>query len=356
VPLVALAVFLPRVNLGDVWTLLWRIGAWGFLALLPYPLMLLLDSLGWRALFEPKDRPPLKTLVATRLMAESASQCVPSAGLAGEAAALWRISGLAGRSIPAVMATLLLRRILLTLGHGLILALAALLVVAGVSPKLSPGQGSLLTLASAALLILAVGGASLAKAGATSGLPRTLSLLPLPPSFRVRLIEQASHFTKTDQSLVHFFSDPGRSLHVPAILFFLVFLTEAAETWLFLGLLGSGLSLAEVLCFEAFLSLVRALVFFIPGGLGVQDAGYLAALALTGVPHASSLGAAFLLLKRGKEALWAVVGLALLARGGRAPAGPRETESDDIAAHPVHWRITQPDIADAQDRPGASRP
>lgn len=351
-----LASFLPQLDLWEVQTRLRAVGSWGFLAVVPYPLILLLDSLGWMALFEREERPPLKTLLAARLLAESASQCVPSAGLAGEAAALWKISGPRGRPIAAVMGTLLLRRILMALGHGLALGLAALVTSAGLSSRTSPGQGFVLTLASVALLTLAAGGLSLAKAGPASRLPVALSRLPLPDSFRARLAEQVSRFSETDRRLARFFTEPGGRRIVPATLFLLVFLAESAETWLILTLLGSSLSFADVLSFEALLSLARALAFFVPAGLGVQDAGYLGALSLAGVPHAASVGAAFVVVKRGKEALWTAVGLVVFVAAGRGAALPEGGESDGIAADPLHRRIAQPDIADAPDREGAPRP
>jgi uncharacterized membrane protein YbhN (UPF0104 family) len=58
---------------------------------------------------------------------------------------------------------------------------------------------------------------------------------------------------------------------------------------------------------------VRHVVFVVPAGLGVQDLGYVTGLAALGVPDATSLGAAFVLVKRAKELLWTAFGYALLA-------------------------------------------
>ena len=57
---------------------------------------------------------------------------------------------------------------------------------------------------------------------------------------------------------------------------------EAGETWVLLRLLGVDLSFAAVLAFEPVVSFARSAAFFIPAGLGVQDAGYMAFLRQAG--------------------------------------------------------------------------
>jgi hypothetical protein len=67
---------------------------------------------------------------------------------------------------------------------------------------------------------------------------------------------------------------------------------------------------------EAAVVFLRNLAFFVPAGLGVQDAGYFKFLAAFGI---SPVGAgAFVILKRAKEALWVGVGyLVLLVLEGK---------------------------------------
>jgi len=51
--------------------------------------------------------------------------------------------------------------------------------------------------------------------------------------------------------------------------------------------------------------------FFLPGGLGAQDASYYGLLALYGVPN-PEVAAAFVILKRSKELFWIALGYLLL--------------------------------------------
>ena len=55
----------------------------------------------------------------------------------------------------------------------------------------------------------------------------------------------------------------------------------------------------------------------VPAGLGVQDAAYVLCLRALGVPDATTLGAAFVVIKRGKDLFWIVVGFLLLGLGRR---------------------------------------
>jgi uncharacterized membrane protein YbhN (UPF0104 family) len=94
-------------------------------------------------------------------------------------------------------------------------------------------------------------------------------------------------------------------------------------------LTGVELPFAAVLAMEVSVSVLRNLIVVVPAGLGIQDAGWAAWLAAAGVPDPANAAAAFVLVKRSKEAVLAVTGyvfLALrssLARGRSAALEPR---------------------------------
>jgi hypothetical protein len=68
------------------------------------------------------------------------------------------------------------------------------------------------------------------------------------------------------------------------------------------------------------LSFLKNVLFILPAGIGVQDVGYVSCLAALGVPDALDVGAAFSVLKRGKELFWASFGYWLLASEARPAA------------------------------------
>jgi hypothetical protein len=82
-----------------------------------------------------------------------------------------------------------------------------------------------------------------------------------------------------------------------------------------------------VLPADALLALARALAFWTPAGLGVQEGGYALFLGWAWGPETAAAAGAFVLLKRGKEAVWILIGLAL-----RAAGGPRRREEPEWRA------------------------
>ena len=61
--------------------------------------------------------------------------------------------------------------------------------------------------------------------------------------------------------------------------------------------------------------MVRSVAVPVPAGLGVQDVGYVLCLKALGVPDATNVGTAFVLLKRGKDLFWILLGFTLMAIG-----------------------------------------
>ena len=102
-------------------------------------------------------------------------------------------------------------------------------------------------------------------------------------------------------------------------------------TWI--RLLGAGLSFRSVFSFEGVLALARGLAFFTPSGLGVQDLGYLAFLKGLGVQQAINVWGAFVLVKRGKEIFWIIIGYLLLARHAWRPSADAG-QAPEAAGHP----------------------
>jgi uncharacterized membrane protein YbhN (UPF0104 family) len=327
VPLVFLAIVGRHVNLEEGLRMLAQSGPLTVLALLPYGVMLAIDSLAWRLLLAPatRARVGLASSFAARTAGEAVGQSLPSAGIAGEAAAAWLLRLRAGTPLGEVIGTLAARRFLLALGHGLILAAAAV-VIASSTPTVPTELPWLLALSAAAMLVVAAVGPG--------------------------LLRRTSPFARLHLAL--------RRVPWAALQVWLEYLTESVETFLLLVLLGAEVSPVAVLAVEPLLSLLRAAVFFVPAGLGVQDLGYVAFLHACGVPEAATLGAAFVVLKRLKELVWVATGWTiLLAAGGRdaVPAGRHEEKTDEPRAttHPVHLRVAQPDDPDASDRARAAR-
>jgi hypothetical protein len=108
--------------------------------------------------------------------------------------------------------------------------------------------------------------------------------------------------------------------------FFTGFLCMGIDNFVILTLLGSGISLPEAVSMEALLALVRIAFFFLPSGLGAQEAGYYFALRAFGAADPETLTAAFMVAKRAKELIWIGIGYALLSSLHMHVSDAREAE------------------------------
>jgi len=352
VPLVVLAAASrladPRAGL----RLLAETGPWCLLGLLPFGLVLAADSTGWRLLFAPgaRARIPFSSAFASRMAGEAVSQTLPSAGVAGEAAAAWLLSRRSGVPLGEAIGSLAVRRVLLAPGHAAMLAVAAL--VAAFRPEVPTALVVALAAAALGLALAATAGARLLARGQPFarlhlGLRRVPWALPGAWAGAVRLRD-------ADREAERLLAGPWRPRAAAVLLFALVFAAESLETFLLLRLLGAPVTLGQTVAVEPLASLLRALAFFAPAGLGIQDLGYVALFRLVGLPGAASVSAAFVVLKRLKELAWVSGGWTVLlaAEGNAAGEGASERKE---APDPVRLRHDQPDDTDASGRARAAR-
>jgi uncharacterized membrane protein YbhN (UPF0104 family) len=157
----------------------------------------------------------------------------------------------------------------------------------------------------------------LARGSLAAGLRRLLRRLPIA-AVRRRLWLARAAFGETDQRLRRVFRGRGVPLVLPLVAYAMTWAVESFETFAILRLLGAPLSWPQVAALEPATSLLRAVAFVLPAGLGVQELSYLGLLAALQVPQAATVAAALAIVKRSKEAVWALAGYGLLGLAWRA--------------------------------------
>jgi uncharacterized membrane protein YbhN (UPF0104 family) len=283
------------------------LGPAALLVPLPWVLALGCDAAGWGPFLpEPRDGgPSFVERMRLRLSAEAVGQTVPSAGLAGEALAVLVLRTRFGVPVAGALGAAAARKVCLTAGHAaaLVLGLATYrMLAAGRAPRL---LGALLPIAAAATLAAAL-----------------LGWAALDGRFLDR--RRRAWLRRRTGLRTGGARPPLAAAARSTGAYLALYLAEAGETALFLALLGARAGFPEVLSFDALVALGRALAFFVPAGLGVQELGYVFLFRATGLPDAESVGAAFVLLKRAREAFWTGMGYALMAVPGPGPARPAE--------------------------------
>jgi putative membrane protein len=133
----------------------------------------------------------------------------------------------------------------------------------------------------------------------------------------------AAHAAAVDKAIATLHERP---VHVTAgfAIHFLGWLSSAFGTWLALALIGRPLSFGEAIAIEALLCAARSAAVFVPGAIGIQEAGYAVMMPLFGLTP--DIGVAVSLLKRAREIAvgvpvllsWQIAEGGYAARGGRA--------------------------------------
>jgi glycosyltransferase 2 family protein len=329
----AIALFVFTLRNADLGHSLVLIGSLGFalpLLLLPYLVTIVIESFGWRLAFARFGRAlPFIGIIKVRLTAEAFAMGLPSGNLIGESLQPYLLKRRCQLPFEEGAAGVVARKFFVILSQGLFLALSAAVgyrTLQRVSMRAigRPGLPWLLLTTSAALLVVAATLAAALVYGRVAQRSRRalerLGLAWLGPW----LERNALKFHEADAHLARFFSHGLGRLMAPLPFFLGVWLAKSLESALVLRLLGVPLAFSSVMAFETVLTLARSLLVPVPGGLGVQDLGYILCLRALDVPEAQTVGAAFILLKRAKEAIWMAVGFALLPSGGKrlATSGP----------------------------------
>lgn len=320
---------LVKSDLASAWGRIEAIGPIVVVCLVPFPIALFMDAWSWHSLLGAIGRKvSVWTLFRLRFAIEAVTNSAPVGPLWADALApilLARHS-----DVPAVdaFATIIAKRWVVVRMHATYVGLTGAFGAASIlhaSQVLLHNDSLLIGVFGAALFlaVMAIVFQLLAARGGVGG--RVSTRLAKWKRVGAWIESRRHHFAHADAQLAKLSADnwvnATASWRMLGLWFF-----EGIETWVLLKLLGVQLTVLEVLSFDAALSVVRSVAMFgAPSGIGVQDVGYLAVLQAYGVADANTVGPAFVVLKRLKEAFWMAFGFVILARSGpRALAEARE--------------------------------
>ncbi len=267
-------------DLGAIANLLDHAG-WPLLWLIPFhALPLLLDAEGWRQLLRPRDPARVATLpwlwwIAT--VREAVSRLLPLASIGGELVGI-RLALLRPLPGPAVAASVIVEVLLTLVNQYLFTALGLVLLLAATQDHSLLGSLALGLLVS---LPVPVGLYLLLRRGALfAKVERGLIAMLGPDSRLSALLGDAAMLDAEIRAL-----SARYAVLTQALLWQLAgMLVGAFETWLALKLLGHEISVGAALAIESLTLAVRHFAFFVPGGLGVQEASFVVFGRLVGLP------------------------------------------------------------------------
>ena len=308
-----LAVLFTRTDLAAVRAYMREMG-WTFpLIFLPYIAVYLCDTVGWRWAFGPTVRIRFRTLFLTRVAGEAINNLTPFAYLGGEPVKAHLLTRF---HIPMIegMAASIIAKLLVSISQFMFVTLGGILAISHLVTR-------------PAILWALVGvvlGAGGLLAGLSRGLQRGLFMQlfrlldrwQLTPSILERWRAQ---LRLLDETIAGFYQHHARRVGWSLLFHFLGWLLGGLEVYTIFYAVGRSIHLTEAIAIEALVTVAKALAFFIPAGLGVQEGGNVLTLAVFG--FSASLGVTFSLLRRLRELVWISLGLVVLLRhyGWRSP-------------------------------------
>ncbi len=284
-------------GLRDVATAL-AVSGWGLLwVTLFHILPLIIDAGAWRILFPKGHRPSFIVTLWARWIGESINGLLPVAQMGGDFAKARLImhrgfpGTLSGASVVVELTLSVVTQILFTLMG------VALLFHVGGRELLWP------VLVGLGVMVLLVAGFCLAQElGMFGGFVRILLRLP-----GNRDLESLTGDADALDARIRNIYRERQSLFYAGLWRLGGWIVGTGEVWLALHFLGSPVSLIQAFLLESLGQAVRAAAFLIPGGLGVQEGGYLVFGGVLGLSPEISL--ALSLTKRVRELLLGVPGL-----------------------------------------------
>jgi len=297
VGLALFAWFVQRAGPGEIARAFANLGWLAPVVLLPFGLVYLLDTLGWRFAFGKEGVPAVgfATLVRIRWAGESINTVLPSAYIGGEAA---KVQLLHKRGVPRMQSA----SSVVAGKTAQVVAQVAFIVAGSIAgavnlPPESPARiGMLLITALATAIVL------LLLWLQRRGMFRTLAaVLPVRA-----LTTRGESLRQLDERIFEFYRKDRRHFALSTAAYFSGWMADSLEILLVSHLLGMPIDFSQALAAEAFIGVAKGFGIFVPGALGVQESGIVFLCLLFGMPPA--LGIAYAIIRRGRDVVYAAIG------------------------------------------------
>jgi putative membrane protein len=292
-----LVFLLVRHNLRDIGKAI-AVARWGVPLVIAFHIVpMITNAYAWQVLFPAGHRLRLLTLAWMYWLGESVSALLPVTQVGGGIVRA-RLTAMRGVSV-ARAAAIVVVDVTLGLAAQIVFTLAGVFLLARLT-----GRGSVTGqfLTGALIAVIAVGGFyAVQRVGISRIASFFLSRLSRSSSWQgVKQNAQA-----VDKELVATYGR-RRGAVVSFVMSVVTWVVGAGEVWIAMRALGLPGGVAQALVLESLCQGVRAAMFPIPGGLGVQEGGYVVVGALLGIPAETALALA--LIRRVRELAFAIPG------------------------------------------------
>lgn len=289
-----------REHPSTIFRMLQGAGAGLLLAAAAHVLPMLANAWDWRTLIRPAQRPAFAAMLRLVWIRESINSLLPVARVGGELVSFRLLGRLGVR--PATAAASLVVDMQLTVISQLLFALVAvgyLLEQTSSDTARVVGQIAWAIAALAPLLLLF---ALVQHARPFERAARTLNHITSG-----KVYELVGKSARIDQSVKLVWRQTGVVVRYLLIWQVLQFAGYSLEIWLALHVLGASPTIAQAMVIEALIQIVSSAAFLVPGGLGVQEGGFVLIGGLMGFDAPTCLALAG--VRRVRDLLFYVPGL-----------------------------------------------
>ncbi len=299
---VFLVIMLRRLDWSSLWRYFLQVGYYWPLLLVPYGLVNYLGTISWQFLLPDREnRPSFMRLFFLRLAGESLNQLTPTASMGGEPFKVLRLKD-SGVAWEEATASVVIQKAIGVLS--LVLYIFVGLILSASMLDVSPSRLGIPGLAALVLGIAGLAFLTVQRRGPCVLVIRFLESCRVCPS---KLKAKEQELASLDSSLESFYrKHPTRGL-MAFLLFFLSWFCHGTEVYLIFRLLGHPIDWGVAVCVDSLVMLFAALGFMIPASAGVQEGG--AILVSLGLNLGATLGGAFAIMRRVREAFWLSLGL-----------------------------------------------
>ena len=287
------------------------IGPAAFAILLPYAFVFLVESFAWRLAIRKNPPPGVGMLFLIRVATDALLYSIPGGVAVGEPMRPVLLKRECGLDITEGIGSCIITKINIAVAQSVFILIGFSLVIAlypGVAAQLGPGGGAKGFAVIALSLLCVVGLLTLPFSGPRmEQVFRTLARIPLP-LLRSFLAKGEPYVLRLDEHVGRFARDHMGKFALSLLLSFSAWLLVGVESFLILKFLGADPTFTQALALESTASLFRIVFFFLPGGLGASEVGFVTLLIAFGFPDPVTLSAAYIAVKRLKEAGWILAG------------------------------------------------
>jgi len=288
---------LVREGITDVFAVVAAAG-WGLVAATTFHVIPeILDTAEWRVLFPAGRRPRLRDLAWMRWIGESINNLVPAAQVGGDLVRT-RLAVINGTRMPVAAASVIVD-MTVNVFIQIIFTLTGVALLIGTTRQMNLAKPAI---AGALVSILAISGFyAVQRFGGIRWIAGIISRLT--GGDWQPLVQNVQELDREIRSVY----SRRRDIMTCAAWAMTSWVSSAGEIWITLYVLGMQTSFVHALIFESISQGFRSAVFFIPGGLGVQEGGYLFVAGMLGIPGHAALAMA--LIRRIRELAFGVPGI-----------------------------------------------